>query len=101
MEEGDGVLVEVADDDQALVGQARQSEPGAVAAGRVGGGPTAPAVPRALSGTAKRFVVDRDVRVTVRDMTRGDLRDVTRWRAQPHAARWGGGGGEAGRGGGG
>lgn len=95
MEEGDGVLVEVADDDQVLVGQAREGEPWAAAARRLVGGPTAPPVPLDLSGTTKRFVVDRDVRVTVRDMTRGDLRDVTRWRAQPHVARWWAGDGEA------
>ena len=96
MEQGrDRVLVEVADHDQVLVGQARDGEPWAAAARRLVGEVTAPPVPLDLSGPTKRFVVDRDVRVTVRDMTRGDLRDVTRWRAQPHVARWWAGDGEA------
>ena len=43
---------------------------------------------RDLSGSTKRFVVDRDLRVTLRDMTRGDLGALTRWRSAPHVARW-------------
>src|SRR4029077_4554706 len=95
MEQGrDGVLVEVSDHDQVLVGPTRDGESWAAAAQRRVGDRTHPPVPLDLSGTTKRFVVDRDVRVTVRDMTRGDLRDVTRWRAQPHVARWWAGDGE-------
>ena len=89
MEQGrDRVLLEVADHDQVLAGHARDGEPWAAAARRLVGEVTAPPVPLDLSGPTKRFVVDRDPRVTVRDMTRGDLRDLTRWRAQPHVARW-------------
>ncbi|KRF16190.1 GNAT family N-acetyltransferase [Nocardioides sp. Soil796] len=41
-----------------------------------------------LSGTDKRFVVDPDLRVGLRSMTRGDLPDVARWRAADHVNRW-------------
>ncbi len=84
----EGVLVEVADDDEVLVGPAEPGEAWAVAAQRLAGAEVAAPVARDLSGPTKRFVVDRDVRVTLRDMTRGDLGDVTRWRAAPHVARW-------------
>jgi aminoglycoside 6'-N-acetyltransferase len=45
-------------------------------------------VPVDLSGEPKQFLVDHDVRVTVRAMTRGDLPVVTRWRQSDHLHRW-------------
>jgi len=45
-------------------------------------------VPLDLSGEVKRFQIDRDVRVSLRAMTREDLPDVVRWRASPAVRRW-------------
>lgn len=45
-------------------------------------------VPLDLSGPVKRFVVDPDLRVALRPMTRGDLPDVSRWRSAAHVRRW-------------
>jgi aminoglycoside 6'-N-acetyltransferase len=96
MEEGPSapLAVEVRDEAHRYVGAVRPGEPWAAAAARVAGMPVVAPVPVDLSGTTKRFQVDRDLRVTLREMTRGDLRDVTRWRAQRHVARWWSGDGE-------
>ena len=51
-------------------------------------------VPLDLSGEVKRFVVDHDLRVALRAMTRGDLPDVSRWRQEEHVRRWFDGDGE-------
>lgn len=53
----------------------------------------APAEPAALdlSGDTKLFVVDQDLRIALRPMTRGDLGDVLRWRQADHVQQWFGG----------
>ena len=51
-------------------------------------------VPQDLSGEVKEFVVDHDLRVTVRAMGRGDLPDVLAWRQSEHVRRWWAGEGE-------
>lgn len=45
-------------------------------------------MPVDLASEAKVFVIDPDVTVTVRAMTRGDLPDMLRWRQAPHVHRW-------------
>lgn len=51
-------------------------------------------VPLDLSGEVKRFVIDHDLVVALRPMTRGDLPAVTRWRGHEHVRRWWHGDGE-------
>lgn len=41
-----------------------------------------------LAGPDKHFVVDPDLTVALRPMTRGDLPDVARWRSAEHVRRW-------------
>jgi len=71
-----------------LSGVARPGEGWAAAADRIAA--TVPGEPVALdlSGEVKQFVVDADLHVTLRAMTRGDLPDVTRWRQSEHVHRW-------------
>ncbi len=71
-----------------LSGVIREGEPWAVAARRTAGSVHGVPVPLDLSGEVKEFLVDHDKVVTVRAMTRGDLRDVTRWRQSEHVRRW-------------
>ncbi len=87
-QERDGVLVEVAHDGVVLADQTHEGESWAAAARRLAGDLVAAPVARDLSGASKRFAVEPDVRVTLRDMTRGDLGDITRWRSAPHVLRW-------------
>jgi RimJ/RimL family protein N-acetyltransferase len=44
--------------------------------------------PLDLSGEVKHFAIDRDTKVALRAMSRGDLPDVARWRAAEHVRRW-------------
>ncbi len=71
-----------------LSGVIQEGESWAHAADRLAA--TMPGEPCALdlSGACKRFVVDPDLRVTLRAMTRGDLPDLARWRAAEHVDRW-------------
>jgi aminoglycoside 6'-N-acetyltransferase len=86
--------VEVRDEERRYAGQVLPGEPWAAAASRVAGQPALAPVPLDLSGATKLWHVDRDLRVTLREMVRGDLRDVARWRANPRVARWWSGDGE-------
>ncbi len=71
-----------------LSGVVRPGEGWAASARRIAA--TVPGEPVAhdLSGSVKQFVVDPDVHVTLRAMTRGDLPDAARWRASEHVQRW-------------
>ena len=66
----------------------REGESWAAAARRVCASMHAEPEPVDLSGETKRFVVDHDVRIAVRAMTRGDLDDVVAWRSSPEVHRW-------------
>ncbi len=66
-------------------------EPGeswAGAAHRLGVGLGGDPVPLDLSGEVKVFLIDFTRTVGLRPMTRGDLRDIARWRAAPHVEKW-------------
>ena len=82
------VHVAVSHGDRTLAGTVRSEESWSAAAARIAA--TVPGDPRAvdLSGETKRFEIDPDRRVALRAMTRGDLPDVVRWRAQPHVLAW-------------
>ena len=71
-----------------LGGIIRPGEPWAAAARRTAGSMSGEPVPLDLSGQVKRFVIDHDLRVTLRAMSRGDLPDLARWRAADHVRRW-------------
>jgi aminoglycoside 6'-N-acetyltransferase len=71
-----------------LEGVVHAGESWAAAARRTAGSVHGDPVPVDLSAEVKQFVVDHDNRVTIRAMTRGDLRDVTRWRQSEHVRRW-------------
>ena len=82
------VHVVVHDRGREFSGVVRAGESWAAAARRTCASLHADAVPLDLSGEVKQFVVDHDTRVTLRAMTRGDLPDVTRWRASEHIRKW-------------
>jgi aminoglycoside 6'-N-acetyltransferase len=71
-----------------LAGVARTGESWAEAARRTAS--TVPGEPSAvdLSGEPLLFVVDDDVKVTLRAASRGDLPDLVRWRQSPAVHRW-------------
>lgn len=69
-------------------GVVRAGESWAAAARRTCRAATAEPVAADLSGEVKRFVIDHDLSVVLRPMTRGDLPDLARWRAAPHVQRW-------------
>ncbi len=71
-----------------LAGVARGGETWAGAATRIAATVPGDPVARDLSGEIKHFVVDPDVHVTLRAMSRGDLPMVTRWRQSDHVHRW-------------
>lgn len=71
-----------------LDGVVQEGESLAAAARRTALSRTGEPVPVDLSGNPKRFVIDHDVSVVLRAMTRGDLPAVAGWRAQPHVHRW-------------
>ena len=77
-----------------LSGIVREGESWLAAARRTCASRHVDPTPLDLSGDVKRFAVDHDRVVTLRAMGRGDLRDVTRWRASEHVRRWWVGGGE-------
>jgi aminoglycoside 6'-N-acetyltransferase len=82
------IRLTVLEQDRELGGVVRSGESWAAAARRtaatLGGEP----VPLDLSGEVKRFQIERDLRVSLRAMTRGDLPDVTRWRSSEQMRRW-------------
>lgn len=71
-----------------LSGVAHPGEAWAAAANRIAATVPGEPVVRDLSGEVKEFVVDPDLHVTLRAMTRGDLPDVARWRQSEHVHRW-------------
>ncbi len=71
-----------------LGGVVRTGEPWAEAARRIAASLSGDPVPLDLSGEVKRFIVDHDLKVTIRAMTPGDLPDVARWRSSDHVRRW-------------
>ena len=71
-----------------LDGVVHEGESWAAAARRTCASISGEPMPVDLASEAKVFVVDPDVTVTVRAMTRGDLPDVLRWRQAPHVHRW-------------
>lgn len=86
--EAGAVHVAVTHGDRTLAGSVRPDESWAAAASRIAA--TIPGDPRAvdLSGETKHFEVNHDLRVALRAMTRGDLPDVARWRAEAHVLAW-------------
>jgi aminoglycoside 6'-N-acetyltransferase len=85
---GHQLHVVVHDRGRDLAGVVHDGESWAAAARRTAASVHGEPVPVDLSGEVKQFLVDHDNRVTVRAMTRGDLRDVTRWRQTDHIRRW-------------
>src|SRR5262245_26131031 len=77
-----------------LSGVVRATEGWAAAASRIAATVVGEPVAQDLSGEVKEFVVDSDLHVTLRAMTRGDLVDVTRWRQSDHVRPWFAGYGE-------
>jgi aminoglycoside 6'-N-acetyltransferase len=88
------VRVVVHDRGRDLAGVVRSGEAWAAAARRTCASMHAEPMPQDLSGEVKEFVVDHDLRVTVRAMGRGDLPDVLSWRQSEHVRRWWTGQGE-------
>ena len=84
----DPVHIVVHDRGRELSGAARPGESWAAAARRTCASMHTEPEPLDLSGEVKLFVVDHDVRVGIRAMTRGDLPDMARWRAADHVRRW-------------
>lgn len=82
------VHVVVLDRGRELAGVVHEGESWAAAARRTCASMHTEPEPLDLSGEVKRFVVDHDTRLAIRAMTRGDLPDVTRWRAAEHVRTW-------------
>lgn len=78
----------VAHEGRELSGVVRPGESAYEAALRTTATATGEPVPQDLSAQPQRWLIDHDRVVAVRAMTRGDLRDVARWRAEPHVDRW-------------
>lgn len=74
--------------DRELDGTVREGESWAAAARRTSATLTGEPAPVDLSGEVKRFVIDHDVVVSLRAMSRGDLPLMTRWRQAEHVHRW-------------
>jgi aminoglycoside 6'-N-acetyltransferase len=70
-----------------LRAQVHGRESWAQAADRMAPGP-GPVLARDLSGDPLRFRLDDEHHFSVRPMTLGDFRDVSRWVSEPHVARW-------------
>jgi aminoglycoside 6'-N-acetyltransferase len=85
---GEPVHLVVLDRGRELAGVVREGESWAAAARRTCASMHAEPEPVDLSGEPKRFVVDHDVRVAIRAMTRADLDDVVAWRASEALMRW-------------
>ncbi|GAA1931126.1 GNAT family N-acetyltransferase [Nocardioides hwasunensis] len=71
-----------------LRGGVRSAESWAAAACRVAAPLSGTVVAADLSGPTKAFVVEPDLTVTLRTMTRGDLPLLARWLGEPHVQRW-------------
>jgi aminoglycoside 6'-N-acetyltransferase len=82
------VHVVVHDGDRELSGVAHTGESWAVAARRTVASMHLDPYPVDLSGEVKHFGVDRDTRVALRAMGRGDLADLLRWRQATHVKKW-------------
>jgi len=82
------VHVVVLDRGRELSGAVREGESWAAAARRTCASMHAEPEPVDLSGETKQFVVDHDVRIGIRAMTRADLDDVVAWRANEALMRW-------------
>lgn len=83
-----GIHLAVVHGERELAGVVHEDESWAAAARRTSASLTGEPLPLDLSGEVKRFVVDHDLVVSVRAMTRGDLPDVVRWRQAGHVRRW-------------
>jgi len=82
------VHVVVHDGDRELSGVAHPGESWTAAARRTVASRHLEPFPLDLSGEVKHFGVDRDTRVVLRAMGRGDLADLHRWRCAEHVVRW-------------
>ena len=82
------VHVVVHDGDRRHSGVTHDGESWAVAARRTVASMHVEPFPVDLSGEVKHFAIDRDTRVALRAMGRGDLADLLRWRRADHVARW-------------
>jgi aminoglycoside 6'-N-acetyltransferase len=80
--------VVVLDRGRELSGVVRAGESWAAAARRTCASMHAEPEPVDLSGEPKQFVVDHDVRIAIRAMTRADIDDVVAWRSSPDVHRW-------------
>jgi aminoglycoside 6'-N-acetyltransferase len=78
----------VLDGGRELGGIVQAGESWAGAARRTAASVSGDPVPLDLSGEIKRFQIDRDLRVSLRAMTRDDLPDVARWRSSPRVRTW-------------
>ena len=88
MPTGEQTPVIVLDRGRELAGVVREGESWAAAARRTCASMHTEPAPADLSGETKLFVVDHDVRVAIRAMTRGDLDDAVAWRTSPEVQRW-------------
>jgi aminoglycoside 6'-N-acetyltransferase len=86
------VRVRVSEGEHDAAGLAGPDEPWAAAAARIAEdlSPTAALHlwPHDLSGGTAHFVVDRDLALDLRAMTRGDLPDLADWLRAPHVRQW-------------
>jgi len=69
-------------------GVAHEGESWAVAARRTVASMHVDPFPLDLSGEVKHFAIDRDTKVVLRAMSRGDLPDLLRWRSAEHVQKW-------------
>jgi aminoglycoside 6'-N-acetyltransferase len=84
----DPVHVVVHDGERQHSGVAHAGESWAVAARRTVASMHLDPFPVDLSGEVKHFGIDRDTRVALRAMGRGDLPDLLRWRRAEHVMKW-------------
>jgi aminoglycoside 6'-N-acetyltransferase len=82
------VHVVVHDGDRQHSGVSHAGESWAVAARRTVASMHVDPFPQDLSGEVKHFGIDRDTRVALRAMGRGDLPDLLRWRQAEHVMKW-------------
>jgi aminoglycoside 6'-N-acetyltransferase len=82
------VHVVVHDGNRELSGVAHAGESWAVAARRTVASMHVDPFPLDLSDEVKHFGIDRDTRVALRAMSRGDLADLLRWRQSEHVVKW-------------
>jgi aminoglycoside 6'-N-acetyltransferase len=80
--------VVVHDRGRELSGVVHDGESWGAAARRTAASVVGEPLPLDLSGEVKRFIVDHDLVVGMRAMTRGDLPELTRWRQADHVRRW-------------